>query len=560
MAQPVLRSLALLVCAAAAGVHQDVSHFRKVQKVTHRLNESQHGFSGGGGGWSDGHSGGANGSSGASSNLALGSGSGDEVDAADDYVGEAYDPEYDPGKSALSGMPSSAGSRPQHFTAAAAAAGMAAEADGGELVPGGGPSAGGDEWKDPDLGDVNLDAHLGKIVPKYHVFQEIFHITVCSFWLFMVASIPLAVAIMDGEITHAHVMQAIVLFVLVVVGLLMCVSVTQFKSIHWEGARHLTIVETVYVMSQILTTVGYGDITPAHEEGQILVGVFVMVAVVLFADIIHQMGRFGARQLDASRQLVVSQELSQRLAFWQRRARPRSPCRRQARGDTGSAGPCSDDNKSRARSIFVAAIGLHKDGAVGPRSLDPYVKVARACLIYIFLILGGAFFWQHFPGEGKTYFQGLYMSVITLTSTGLGDLVPETEGGQVFVAFWSVFGVAALINGCAALTEVMAISRRAMSRATQRSPKAEMRSFREACRGVGCTDPGGSLDRLQFLQFSLLQAGLCAPEDLRRIDAAFQQLAESDNAPGPGGSEPTGVRLEDLRPPGFELAATQPAR
>ncbi|CAK0841407.1 unnamed protein product [Prorocentrum cordatum] len=143
---------------------------------------------------------------------------------------------------------------------------MAADADGGELVPGGDSKTVGDEWKDPDLGDVNLDAHLGKIVPKYHVFQEIFHITVCSFWLFMVASIPLAVALMDGEITHAHVLQATVLFVLVVVGLLMCVSVTQFKSIHWEGARHLTIVETVYVMSQILTTVGYGDITPAHEE------------------------------------------------------------------------------------------------------------------------------------------------------------------------------------------------------------------------------------------------------------------------------------------------------
>merc|ERR1712190_391482 len=37
-------------------------------------------------------------------------------------------------------------------------------------------------------------------------------------------------------------------------------NIVEFNSAHWTGSRPLTTVEAVYLLSQILTTVGYGDI------------------------------------------------------------------------------------------------------------------------------------------------------------------------------------------------------------------------------------------------------------------------------------------------------------
>ena len=55
------------------------------------------------------------------------------------------------------------------------------------------------------------------------------------------------------------------------------------------STRTLTLVEAVYLFAQILTTVGYGDITPAHVGGQVIVGCIVFVAIILIAELISEL-------------------------------------------------------------------------------------------------------------------------------------------------------------------------------------------------------------------------------------------------------------------------------
>merc|ERR1719281_1436575 len=69
----------------------------------------------------------------------------------------------------------------------------------------------------------------------------------------------------------------------------------------------------------------------------------------------------------------------------------------------------------------------------------------------VFCAIGTCFF-HFYPGEGKTIGQGIYMSIMTLTTVGFGAFTPVTQGGMVFGAFWMLFGVAALGGAVASFT------------------------------------------------------------------------------------------------------------
>merc|ERR1719329_2034324 len=69
-------------------------------------------------------------------------------------------------------------------------------------------------------------------------------------------------------------------------------NIILFQSIHFKQIRPLTMVECMYFMSQVITTVGYGDITPAKVRGQVFVGLYVLGAMFIISmvvsDVINQ--------------------------------------------------------------------------------------------------------------------------------------------------------------------------------------------------------------------------------------------------------------------------------
>merc|ERR1719335_2138732 len=108
------------------------------------------------------------------------------------------------------------------------------------------------------------------------------------------------------------------------------------------------------------------------------------------------------------------------------------------------------------------------------------------------------FFSMH-PGEGKTVFQALYMSVITLSSVGFGWFTPVTEEGMIFAAFFFIFGCAALVNVVTQFTDLMV----KLNEWEKHSPKA---AKEEAKNNLENHAEGGLLTEMDFMHFCLLQS------------------------------------------------------
>merc|ERR1719262_554640 len=97
-------------------------------------------------------------------------------------------------------------------------------------------------------------------------------------------------------------------------GIVLFTNVIQFQSSHFQGQRPLTIVESVYVLSQMITTVGYGDITPAFPRGQVVVGFYVLCCIMLIADMVGQVSSIVVSRVETYSKEVAAR-LSKRLRF-----------------------------------------------------------------------------------------------------------------------------------------------------------------------------------------------------------------------------------------------------
>jgi voltage-gated potassium channel len=60
------------------------------------------------------------------------------------------------------------------------------------------------------------------------------------------------------------------------------------------------------------------------------------------------------------------------------------------------------------------------------------------------VILAGGLFYARV--EEWTFFQGIYFTVITLTTVGYGDLVPVTFAGRMFTIFYVLLGVGIMVS------------------------------------------------------------------------------------------------------------------
>merc|ERR1719327_875770 len=90
-------------------------------------------------------------------------------------------------------------------------------------------------------------------------------------------------------------------------GFFLFTNVLLFQSIHFKQIRPLTIVECIYFMAQVITTVGYGDIPPAKPRGQVFVGLYVLGALFIIAMVISDLTNHLVEKLE-SRKSVHSQK------------------------------------------------------------------------------------------------------------------------------------------------------------------------------------------------------------------------------------------------------------
>jgi hypothetical protein len=298
-------------------------------------------------------------------------------------------------------------------------------------------------------------------------------------WILMLGSLPFIMPMVDSKpVTKTQVGVGAAMLIVLFGGFFLFTNIILFQSVHFKSIRPLTIIECIYFMSQVITTVGYGDITPAKVRGQVFVGFYVLGALTVIA-------------------MMVS-ELTDHIALKLKEYKERR---------FAASHPDHDDKRVRDLKTLIRP----EKPSTAP--------LLQALAVFLVIDICWVIFFSQFPGEGKTVFQALYMSVITLSTVGLGWFTPVTEEGMIFGAFCMLIGTASLVSVVGNFTELM-VKMNAYER------------FKEDCKDEATellkTVTGGSdstnVTELQFLKFTLLQMETVSQDSLTDIGKAFNHM------------------------------------
>lgn len=318
-------------------------------------------------------------------------------------------------------------------------------------------------------------------------------------WITMVASLPLIGISLEGtkNITKVQLVQFATMWIVFFSGVYLFTNVLYFQSIHFDTIRRLTVVESVYLLAQILTTVGYGDITPAKPRGQVFVAFYVLFSLLVLANVFSECTE------------LITQRAKETVAAVKKSYNKAKDFAEEAMG-------IDDDDED---DVKVSA----KFFDSGPPPLD-FSGLISSVLFYSFFVLTGCLFFHYYPGEGKTWFQGVYMSVITLSTVGFGAFTPVTEGGKVFGAFWMLFGCAGLGAVIGNFTDVF-VQIKAREKYKPEVAKMEQKHFFE-------TLPAET-DKLTFFKKSLLSKKLVNEETLDEITRFYHHIKPNGGSLSP---------------------------
>lgn len=147
----------------------------------------------------------------------------------------------------------------------------------------------------------------------------------------------------------------------------------------------------------------------------------------------------------------------------------------------------------------------------------PWNNFLSSLGVYGFFCVIGTLFFVNYPGEDKTVLQGLYMSVITLSTVGFGAVTPVTEGGKVFGAFWMLFGSAALVGVVGSFSSLCVMAKQR----EEWDPVAEVQEKRDA---LMCFPE--ELDGYNFMKFGLsVHHKVLSSSEFYTLEKAFRHLA-----------------------------------
>lgn len=333
----------------------------------------------------------------------------------------------------------------------------------------------------------------------------------------LIGSVPVLLSWIDheGGMGLVAIGEIVALVVWLVGGLILFTNVILFSSYHWDGARCLSIVETVYLLSQIITTVGYGDITPAYARGQVVIGFYVLVSLLVIANVVKEVSRIVVRQVH--RHVLGTVEAVKDAAD----------------GDTDEDDDDDDEPELTPNSTseqdddggtLSLASRRHRPHELqlnfGEKPKLNFVRLIGSGGVFLCFVVVGVLFYHFYPGEDKTWLQAVYMSIITLSTVGFGALNATTEGGKVFGAFWMLLGVTSLVSFVAAFTEVMLKVKEIESWEGQHEEMMNNLAVLEQKE----IEKGDQLDRYEFISFALVQGKLATQEQLATIEEEFRRL------------------------------------
>ncbi|CAE7616401.1 TPK1 [Symbiodinium sp. CCMP2592] len=264
-----------------------------------------------------------------------------------------------------------------------------------------------------------------------------------------------------------------------------------------------TFVTSFYVIVQIITTVGYGDIAPT-ESGELFVTFYVLLGTVLLGGLLD---RVTESLLEASDQRL--QESLQGL--------------RTSMDPVGGTCAPADGIFTFSRSVY---------------------SLLRWILVYLFFLAAWVAYFTIFEGcscsYGATRIDGCeegqrcaatggvqlsvlsasYMGVITFSTVGFGDFSPKSRKGRIFGSIWMILGIMAFGKVVTHVSTILHEWRMNHKNRVLVSRKVFERMDRNR---------SGKVARGEFVLYMLVRQGRVKQETIQDIEALFKELDQDKN-------------------------------
>lgn len=250
-------------------------------------------------------------------------------------------------------------------------------------------------------------------------------------------------------------------------------------------------VTALYVVVQIITTVGYGDVTVKSEPMRMFMACYVLLCLLVVANGLNLVtSHIVERNSEMLRQRL------ERLEFGQARTTAAD------RGQAWELRGCAP-----ATVLFTAALacGVTVFKFVEPCECpagslcDPSTQEACAMT----------------GGIELSWVQAFYMAVVTMTTVGFGDYTPKSSLGRLFAVFWMVVGVAATGFFISQVSSMIAGGQEELEEAEDISKEL----FGEMDR-----DHNGFLTKAEYTRFVLLKHGLVSQAIVDDLDRNYDAM------------------------------------
>lgn len=281
-----------------------------------------------------------------------------------------------------------------------------------------------------------------------------------------------------------------------------------------DEGQHYTIVQSFYVMSQIITTVGYGDYCPTQTDGMIWTVLYVLTAVLVLSSFASAM----TETIIASEDGLIRGTLG-KVGYVLSTDSIKAALDRM--GTVPSFASASGDSGDERGPVTRRALLVIDSMQLHPGT----VAFLRAFTIWFSFIVLGVVFFSFYPGEERGVVEAFYMSVITLTTVGFGDKTPRTEVGRAFAAIWMLLGVAAYANTVGKCAAIMLAQDHLRKLDEQTLLDISNDEFFKRCRPVGTSaEIASRVHRADFVIFMLKQMGLVDLDVVAQLSRNFDEL------------------------------------
>lgn len=281
----------------------------------------------------------------------------------------------------------------------------------------------------------------------------------------------------------------------------------------YEGWDFLT---SLYVITQVVTTIGYGDITVSTPAAKIFCAFYVAGTLVLIGTALTELAdSFISTNTEYLKRKI--RDLEKRLGH-------------EPRVDGQKFSKVNQAIASFFLFAFFVGFGTIFYALYEPCSCSYGPSAVEGCIDGSHAVEMPNLSWADAKALEKkcvetggvvlTWVDAFYMSVITLTTIGFGDHSPKTQVGRAVGIVWMVLGVVA----CG--TFVSTVGALLLER---KKEECRIKRMSSAIFKRVDADGNGELSMVEFRTYVLLKFGFMTAQELEHIDLMFKLIDKDGN-------------------------------